>query len=164
MTDIIILTYGQEDFTIKCFESILDCTQDYRLVWVDNGSSSTSRQMVMPFFLKHANRLCIWSKENLGFVKGVNLALSLTYGIHDIGAQYVVLQNNDTEVTKDWLKDLIIALESSPEVAAAGPITSTPSSWQGILPVSKNQGWGLPNDLDLKNKDLVCEFLKERFK
>ena len=49
MTDIIIPTFGQEDFTVKCLESIRKHTKssDYRIIWVDNGSSRSSRFTVL---------------------------------------------------------------------------------------------------------------------
>ena len=163
MTDIIILTYGQEDFTVKCFDSILAHTEDYRLVWVDNGSSIASRNAVMPAFLKHQNRLSIWSGQNLGFVKGCNLALRAVMGTADIHAEYIVLQNNDTEATAGWLKRLILGLQKTPTAWAIGPTTSTDQSWQGVRNIMKTRGYLFPNELNPLNRDEVCRLLNITF-
>jgi GT2 family glycosyltransferase len=130
-TDIIIPTFGQEGFTSACFDSISQHTKDYRLLWVDNGSSKESRDLVMPSFEKSSNRLPIWSENNLGFVEGVNLGLKMSTSVFDTKAKYIVIQNNDTVVTKDWLSDMIAAMDTDPRIAVAGPMTSTRGSWQG---------------------------------
>lgn len=130
-TDIIVPTFGQEDYTLRCFESLRKCTDDYRLVWVDNASSTVSRQRVMKEFLKHPNRLPVWNDDNLAFVGGVNVALELLHDVYESEAEYVVILNNDTEVTKKWLDRMIYVMETNKRVMAVGPLTSTDGSWQG---------------------------------
>jgi len=93
--DIIVLSYGQEDYTIRCFDSILKNTSDYRLVWVDNGSSVHSRKKVMDAFMKHENRLPIWSKENLGFIGGINLGVEMLLKNDKTEAEFISVLNND---------------------------------------------------------------------
>ena len=102
----------------------------YRLVWIDNGSRPESRAALLATFARHSKRLSIWSGRNLGFVGGVNVALRAILGNFSSDAEYVVLLNNDTEVTPQWLERLIGAMERDPSIAAAGPMTSPCSSWQ----------------------------------
>ncbi|MEA2337315.1 MAG: hypothetical protein QOE82_1322 [Thermoanaerobaculia bacterium] len=128
--EIIVPTFGQEAFTLRCFESVLAHTTSYRLVWVDNGSPPASRSALLATFARHRERLSIWSGRNLGFVGGVNVALRAILGDFSSDAEYVVLLNNDTEVTPQWLERLIGAMERDPSIAAAGPMTSPCSSWQ----------------------------------
>ena len=130
-TDIIIPTFGQEIFTSACFDSIAKHTRDYRLVWVDNGSSKESREAVMPSFGKSKSRLPVWSESNLGFVGGVNLGLKMVTSVFDAKSEYIVIQNNDTVVTQDWLSDMIAVMDADPRIVVAGPMTSTSGSWQG---------------------------------
>jgi GT2 family glycosyltransferase len=129
-TEIIVPTFGQEEFTVRCFDSILAHTEAYRLVWVDNGSPAASRATIQTAFARHRERLAIWSDQNLGFVGGTNLGLRAILGDYASDADYVVLLNNDTEVTSGWLDRLTAALEHDPSIAAAGPMTSESSSWQ----------------------------------
>lgn len=136
MIDIIVLTYNQEDFTNKCLESILNHTNDYRMVWADNGSKASSRQMVMPYFLNHQNRLSIWSQKNLGFIKGINNSIRSLIDIDETDAEYIVLQNNDTIVTKGWLDKMKKVLDENPKIAAVGPVSSVQGSvhcWKRLL-------------------------------
>jgi GT2 family glycosyltransferase len=130
-TALIIPTFNQEDFTIRCFESIMRHTNDYLLVWIDNGSSHESKMKVMNSFLKHEERLSIWSSENLGFVKGINNALDILLKVRRVDCEFIAILNNDIEVTKTWLEKMISVLERDPKVSAVGPVSSAESSLQG---------------------------------
>ena len=76
MIDIIIPTYGQEDYTVECLKSIRNYTEadSYRIIWVDNGSSFESRQTVMKELVNHTY-LTIWMGDRAGFVKAVNAGI-----------------------------------------------------------------------------------------
>jgi len=140
-TDIIVPTFGQEVHTCRCFESIARHTRDYRLVWLDNGSTAESRGAVMPAFERSKKRLSVWCGSNLGFVAGVNTALAIVLDHLPSDCKYVVLQNNDTVVTSGWLGRMIRVLERDKRVAAVGPVTAHrgPSlqSWEGALSVAQ---------------------------
>lgn len=129
--DLVVLTYGQEEYTQKCFDTILEHTEDYRLVWVDNGSFTKSRKKVMESFLKHEHKLPIWSEENLGFVHGINLALEYLTRTKKTEAEYIGILNNDIEVTQYWLTKMIKVLEENKSIGAVGPVSSAASSIQG---------------------------------
>ncbi len=146
-TEIIVPTFGQEQYTLRCFDSLLACTSSYRLVWVDNGSSAASRTIVDAAFAKHPRRLSIWPNQNLGFVGGTNLGLRAILGDLASDAEYVVLLNNDTEMTPEWLERLIGALERDPSIAAAGPMTSPLSPWQSWSNVLSVWGKDAPEAL-----------------
>lgn len=128
--EIIVPTFGQEPFTLRCFDSLLTHTNAYRLVWVDNGSSAAARATVAEAFARHDHRLSIQAARNFGFVGGTNLGLQAILGDYASDAEYIVLLNNDTEVTAGWLDRLIGALERDPSIAGAGPMTSGSSPWQ----------------------------------
>jgi len=158
MIDIIIPTFGQEQFTVKCLESIRKYTSrdSYRIIWVDNGSSKISREIVMSEIINH-NYISIWLESNLGFVKATNIGLQAS------DTEYVILQNNDTEVTEDWLERLQEPLLSDISNVASGPMTSTDGSWQGWRNVKKNLLYDLP-DLSLINKEKIPKLLSDKYK
>ena len=117
-TAIIIPTFGQEDFTARCFDSIFEHTHGYKLIWVDNGSAEDSREAVMlsPY------RERIWKDKNLGFVKAVNLGIRAA--LREPEVKYIVIQNNDTIVTAGWLDRMKAVMRNNPKVGAVGPITT----------------------------------------
>lgn len=153
MIDIVIPTFGQEDFTCKCVESIRRHTpEDHRIVWVDNGSSGASRLKVLNS-LRGSKYRSIWLPRNLGFVKAVNI------GLRECVGEYVVLQNNDTEVTGHWMERLMRP-HSDPMVAATGPVTDTDGSWQGWKNVKERLYNQMPPLETLRKEDIAEELYK----
>jgi GT2 family glycosyltransferase len=81
--------------------------REFQAVLVDNGSTDGSIEYVEEQFPEvHVIAL----PENLGFCGGNNLGIKATSG------EYVALLNNDTEVTPEWLRALVTAIESHPQV------------------------------------------------
>ena len=138
--DIIVPTYGQEEYTIKCFDSLVAADNDVhtqRLIWVDNGSTVESRERVMSHFSRMRRRLSVWNNTNLGFVQAVNIGLNISTRAMDVGTNYVAILNNDTEVGAGWMTDLIGTLERNREIGVVGPLPSK-GTWGGWEQSFKN--------------------------
>ena len=161
--DIIVPTHGQEELTGRCFDSILAHTTDYRLVWIDNGSRSSSQMAIADRFARHQNGLSIRVRRNLGYVGGTNLALQAILGEHASPAEYVVLLNNDTEVTPQWLDRLIAPLELDRNIASAGPMTSSADSHQGWPTVFRAWQRDVPRGLTTASPEEASRMLGELF-
>ena len=145
MIDIIIPTFNQEMYTVQCLKSLRRFTkQPYRIVWVDNGSSYESRKRVL-IELKDHKYLTIWLSERIGFIKAVNIALKHCH--HD----YVVILNNDTEVTENWLDLLMFPLVHSDRIIASGPLTTRNTSHQDLEQMKTI----LPELLTISNEHLI---------
>ena len=129
--DIIVPTYGNEDLTCNCFDSLRKHTTGYRLIWVDNGSGIKSIDNVLPQ-ASLSPLVPLWHSDNLGFVKGTNSGLRLLFEAYDTDSDYIVFLNNDVEVTDGWLNRMIRVCERNPEIGAVGPVTSECSSWQSF--------------------------------
>lgn len=120
---IIIPTFNQSSFTIKCFKSInryCEKNHDIEIYWVDNGSDIEEIEKVKDC-IKKLIKIKVkefFSKEKLGFVKATN------WGIEEAlksNPDYIILQNNDTEVTFGWLSPMINALKSDNNIMARRP-------------------------------------------
>jgi len=133
---IVTPTHNNEDFTIRCFDSIRRHTSDYLIVWVDNGSSAESREQVATYLdqnrVPHVKMLL---GENLGFAKATNIGMR--YAVEH-NARYIVLQNNDTEVFDGWLERMIRAAERDPRNGLVGPLSSPCASWQSVDSLKKS--------------------------
>lgn len=123
-------TWNNEDYTIRCFESIRKHTKDFVVVWIDNGSERKSRDAVERYVDK-IGLPCekIFNDENLGFVKATNQGMKLAM---EAGVKYVVLQNNDTEVYDEWLDRMIRTAEQDQRIGLVGPLASPSHGWQDI--------------------------------
>lgn len=128
--DIIIAHYGIGHLTDKCLaclKSIREFSSDYRLIFIDNNSPEFN--LIKDELDLHPH-LLIRNTKNIGFIKAVNQALSLT------NAEFIVLLNNDTEVCEHWLQKLMEPLINGASIS--GPRSSTVASWQGrVLPADK---------------------------
>lgn len=118
---IIIPTYNNTALTIACIESIAQNTEDYILLWVDDGSTDSHYNQVR----KHLDRLNVPYKsfrneKNEGFIKSANRGLQEALKTN---APYIILQNNDTIVYPRWIKELTVVIEKDEKIAAVGPLT-----------------------------------------
>lgn len=129
--DIIVPVYDQPELTVQCFKSIKKHSKNYRLIWVDNGSSLESRKLISNEINNHENYKKIWLDRNYGFIHAVNT------GIKQCNNKYLVLLNNDTVVIKNWLDRLRMPFIKDCNVMASGPLTDTVGSWQGWKNVQK---------------------------
>jgi GT2 family glycosyltransferase len=131
--DIIIPTHGQTEKTIRCLKSMRESTSSYRILWVDNGSSTESRSAVMDELRAHVDHASFWTADRLGFIGAVNLGLRMSLEVLDSGSPYVAILNNDIVVMDGWLDRMRGILDSDGSVHAVGPVTSECSSWQSFL-------------------------------
>ena len=131
LLDIIVPTFNQPEFTMKCFSSIERTLNrdDYRLIWVDNGSSAEARALVAHHLkLLDIPVLPLQLPENLGFVKATNMGLAAST------ADYLLLLNNDTELPDAWFPPCLEVFKLDPRVGIVGPRSSAPTQWQGMSP------------------------------
>ena len=161
-TFIVTPTWNNEDYTIRCFDSIRKNTSDYRIVWIDNGSEPEAREKVRIFLeendIPHEK---ILNDENLGFVKATNQGMERAM---EMGAEYIVFENNDTEVYEGWLERMIEVAESDPKIGLVGPVTSPCDSWQSIRNIKDK----ISEFSDLpgydNNPEEYAKIIKEKYK
>jgi GT2 family glycosyltransferase/Flp pilus assembly protein TadD len=122
LASIIILCCNELEYTRLCLDSVLAHTRPpYELILVDNGSSDGTA----PYLDELRSRSgplrveVIHNAANLGFPKGSNQGLAKAKG------RYLVLLNNDTLVTEQWLEGLIgWAVQGNPCVGLVGPTSN----------------------------------------
>jgi len=137
---IIVPVHNETHKTVQCFASIRAHTSTpYELIWVDNASSPDAFSMIR----RQATRPRVHCKlvrnlKNLGYVKAVN------QGIAEAKGKFIILLNNDTEVTAGWDKKLLRPFASDKKIGAVGPVTDSNIAWQGLLNVNHRWRLGLP--------------------
>lgn len=99
-----LLTFNDNDSTWECLKSLSNLRKDnfeLVVVVVDNASD-------IPFYLKEKytqfNFRIIKNNQNLGFSGGHNIGIK--YALEN-GADFVVILNNDTEVDKNLIIDML---------------------------------------------------------
>ena len=124
-TSIIILTYNNLDKTKDCIESIRKYTDkdSYEIIVVDNNSTDDTK-----LFLKEQDDIkVIFNESNVGFPMGCNIGIANSEKTYDI-----LLLNNDTVVTKNWLFNLKKCLYSDEKIGAVGAVSNNGANLQGV--------------------------------
>jgi len=110
---IVIPHFNGEEILRRCIISLQETEyKDFCIVVVDNGSTDRSVDMVRSSF---PDVVILENHRNMGFAAGCNT------GIRFSSSPFVVLLNNDTEVTPGWLGPLLEAAEKDELVAAVQP-------------------------------------------
>jgi GT2 family glycosyltransferase len=135
---IIVPVHNEASKTVRCFASIRANTViPYELIWVDNGSTEHNRNIIKRQATKpNVHTKLVKFKKNTGFVKAINAGITEA----ESSSRYIILLNNDTEVTYGWDNGLTTPLDDL-SVGAVGPITQSIISWQE--PENLNRRWNL---------------------
>jgi hypothetical protein len=114
LVSIIILNYNGLKDTLHCLESVKKTTYpNFEVLLVDNGSDKNEGEILQNKFGKKYKVILL--KKNLGYTGGNNLALKKAQG------KYIILLNNDTEVTPNWISPLVDLLEKDGSIAVVQP-------------------------------------------
>jgi len=105
MVTIITLNYNQNDFTVKCVESILQSKyNNFKLILIDNGSSEENyiklKRLIPNDTSIEIHRLV----DNRGYVGGINYGLEKAMGLNP---EYIMIMNNDTILDKTAIRGLV---------------------------------------------------------
>ncbi len=105
MVAIITLNYNQNEYTLKCIESVLSSEDvTFKIFLVDNGSSEENFRALKEVLPKndklHLERL----EKNRGYVGGVNYGFEKA-NVHN--PDYFLVMNNDTILAKEAVSELM---------------------------------------------------------
>lgn len=111
---VITVNFNQTLVTEDLLNSLLSKNQyaDTEIIVVDNGSTINP---VPEWTIKYPDVCFIRSELNLGFAGGNNI------GINKASGEYLLLINNDTEITADLITKLAATLDAHPEVGIISP-------------------------------------------
>jgi len=115
LVSIIVLNYNGKDCLDTCLKSLTKLNfpkNKYEIIVVDNNSPDKSWKIAEKYKIK-----LIKSNENTGFSGGNNLGLKHSKG------KYIALINNDAEVDKEWLNELIKPFKEDNSIGATTSIT-----------------------------------------
>ena len=102
--------------TLQCLASVSNMDyENLRIVLVDNGSTDGTAGVVAERF---PNVEVIGTGRNLGVPAGFNIGFSRALGV---GADYILMLNNDTTVAPDMLRELLEVSQADSTVGIAMP-------------------------------------------
>lgn len=113
---IIVLTWNGKKDTLACLDSLEHLTYpNFEIIVVDNASNDGASNEIQR---KFPNAELIVNSSNLRFAGGNNVGIKRAM---ELGAEYVLLLNNDTVVEKDFLSKLVGAAVADQAVGIVGP-------------------------------------------
>lgn len=111
---IVIPNWNGKELLKNCLSSLkIQSFKDFEILVVDNGSTDGS----VKFIKKTYPRVrIIRFNRNYGFAQAIN------EGIKKSRSKYIALLNNDAEVHKNYLKNLVEILDKKPDICAVTPL------------------------------------------
>jgi len=115
LTSIISVNFNQPAVTIEFLKSVLANTSegDVEVILVDNGSKEDHQLAFKDAF---PGLIYIRSEQNLGFAGGNNLGINAATG------DFLLLLNNDTEITSNLIPELIEELNNNLSIGLISPL------------------------------------------
>lgn len=111
LVSVIILNWNQKGYTLRCLDSLLKTKyKPLEIILVDNGSTDGTVEEVRKKFPKVK---ILANKRNLGYAKGNNQGFKQSRG------EYILLLNNDTEITPNLVERLVEAMELDKQIGVA---------------------------------------------
>lgn len=133
-TQVILPVYNGHDEVRACLHALrAAATGPMQVVMVDDGSRDFTAEMLRaeaaadPRFILHRRDL------NRGYTKSINEGVLLT------GADWVVVLNSDTLVSKGWLDRLHVAALARPGTGMVGPLSNA-ATWQSVPAAKRPDG------------------------
>jgi len=117
---VVIVTHNNLELTRNCLDS-LEYSNDYsdiEVIVVDNASDDGTIEYLQTWTQSGEQRHIILNTDNRGFAAANNQGLAVARG------EYLVLLNNDTEVTPGWLRTMMNHLRLDNTLGMIGPVTN----------------------------------------
>lgn len=113
---IVVLNWNGGADTLACLASL--GRLDYPVFTVSVVDNHSTDDSVAAIRATYPSMTLLEATENLGYVGGNNLGIEYA---QKLGADYILLLNNDTEVAPDFLRHLVGSAEADPRVGIVGP-------------------------------------------
>jgi GT2 family glycosyltransferase len=115
LCSIITVNFNQPAVTLDFLKSVKENTkhQNVEVILIDNGSREDHEES---YRLAYPDLVYIRSDKNLGFAGGNNLGIKVAKG------DYLLLLNNDTEISDNLIEILSAELDSNPDIGLLSPL------------------------------------------
>jgi GT2 family glycosyltransferase len=115
LISIITVNYNQPAVTIEFLRSVKEFagTNEVEVVLVDNAPAENR---AADFAAAYPGLIYISSSKNLGYAGGNNLGIKRAKG------DYLLLLNNDTEITEGFFAAMVKEMEQNPEIGLLSPL------------------------------------------
>lgn len=115
LTSIISVNFNQPEVTLAFLQSVKNSTSGLpiELILVDNGSKEDHGT---EFLAAYPGLKYLRSEQNLGFAGGNNIGINIASG------EFLLLLNNDTEISDNLIQVLTETMDKNPEIGIISPL------------------------------------------
>ncbi len=139
--EVAICVYNAADETLACLQSLVGASAvPHTVRIIDDGSQADTRNRIEAFIADKPWMSLDSNPGNLGYTRSANR------GILESKADWVVLLNSDTIVSKGWLEGMLACAASDPAIAFVGPLSNA-ASYQSIPELYDKAGKWATNEL-----------------
>lgn len=100
---IVIITHNRLDMTAPCIESLMQTTEEFELILVDNGSEDNTVDWV---------RKTVRSAKIIKNDRNMGVPIARNQGIRETSTDYIVIMDNDVLLKPGWLDDLMAPINN----------------------------------------------------
>lgn len=117
---VIVVTYNNLAYTATCLRSLEEESDwpNLEVIVVDNASTDGTPGFLREWQAGGEGRRIILNDDNRGFSAANNQGLAAA------GGDYLILLNNDTHVTRGWVRTLVNHLRRDASIGIVGPVTN----------------------------------------
>jgi GT2 family glycosyltransferase len=136
--DIIVPVYNACDDVLLCLSSLVEKTELlHRVIIINDGQDTRTAEMLKAFNSAYNHIEVLTNPKNIGYTKSVNKGIAYS------NADWVVVLNSDTIVSRNWLGKLMNCALSSHDVGMVGALSNA-ASWQSVPHIHDTNGdWHL---------------------
>lgn len=141
MVDVGICVYNAADETMECLQSLVGASGVPHIVRIINdGSDEDCRQRIADFIRDKPWMTLVDNDGNKGYTHSANRAVLET------SADWVILLNSDTIVSKGWIEGLLEVAASDPQTAFVGAVSNA-ATYQSVPELYDGAGKWAVNEL-----------------
>lgn len=123
-TDVIICVYNALDDVKLCFESVVKHSYKdlNKIIFVNDCSDQETLEFLLVLEKNYEKVTLVNNQVNLGYTKSANI------GLKESNADFRIVLNSDTIVTRNWLSKMVSVAYSSTCIGIVGPISNAAGS------------------------------------
>jgi len=142
--DVIVCMHNAVDETLDCLKSLCRASSvPHGVCVIDDASSIIAHNRICEFIKDKPWMKIVRNAENIGYTRSANR------GIYASEADWVILLNSDTIVTRGWIEGMLECAASHPNTACVGPVSNA-ATYQSVPEVHDINGKWCVNELPAK--------------
>lgn len=155
--DVVVCVHNAFDDVVECMDSLLPTIKgETKIIIVDDGSEAQTKEYLEGLSNEFSSIHLIRNDQAKRYTKAANI------GVKASEADWVILLNSDTIVTRNWIEKIVQKATFSDKIGIIGPLSNA-ASYQSIPNIKGKDGQTainiLPEGYSIEDMNSFCEEL-----